>query len=111
MKAAPGHKGLSVSEADAISYVLGSLYMFLMDPLWWTAENSDEGAEDNTRHKVLSVTQDLVYGITGGKKWTPKYIGLGRTLHQAARFRDQVQLFNKAGHCLSYEQVFQVDTS
>ena len=32
-------------------------------------------------------------------------------LHQATRSKDLVRLFHKAGHCLSYEQVLQVDTS
>ena len=59
----------------------------------------------------MSIIQDLVYCTGGGRKWTPKHIGLACTLHQAKRSKDLVQLFYKAGHCLSYDQVFQVDTS
>ena len=67
--------------------------------------------EEIVRSRVLSIAQDLVYCISGGKKWTPKHIGLANTLHQATRSKDLVELFSKAGHCLSYEQVLQVDTS
>ena len=61
--------------------------------------------------KVLNVAQDMVYDVSCGKKWTPKHIGLASTLHQATRSKDLLRLFNKAGHCLSYEQVLQLDTA
>jgi hypothetical protein len=70
-----------------------------------------ENTEEHIRSRVLSVAQDLVYIVSGGRKWTPKHVGLASTLHQATRSKDLVRLFNKAGNCLSYEQVLQVDTS
>jgi len=60
---------------------------------------------------VLSCAQDIVYGVSGGTKWTPKHVGLGSTLHQVTRSKDLVKLFNKAGHILSYDQILKVDTS
>ena len=72
---------------------------------------SYENNEDLIQSRVLSVAQDLVYCVSGGRKWTPKHLGLASTLHQATRSKDLVELFNKASHCLSYEQVLQVDTS
>ena len=74
-------------------------------------DDSPGSNEEHVRSRVLSVAQDLVYCVSGGKKWTPKHVGLACTLHQAMRSKDLVQLFNKAGHCLSYKQVLQVDTS
>ena len=59
----------------------------------------------------MSVAQDLIYGISKGKKWTPKHIGLTSTLHQATRSKDLVNLFHRAGHCLSYKQLLQIDTA
>ena len=61
--------------------------------------------------QILSVAQDLVYGVSGGKKWTAKHIGLSYTLHQSTGSKDLVQLFHNAGHCLSYDQTLQVDTA
>ena len=114
MMETPGHKGFSVSEDEAISCIPDSLYMLLrlifggQEAL---EDDSSENNEDLVQSRVLSIAQDLVYCISGGRKWTPKHIGLGNTLHQATRSKDLVELFNKAGHCLSYEQVLQVDTS
>lgn len=54
------------------------------------------------RSKVLSVAQDLMYGVSGGKKWTPKHIGLGSTevryIRQRTRSKHLMQLFHNAGH-------------
>ena len=72
-------------------------------------ETSEE-RENNIRCNVLSVAQDIVYGVSSGKKWTPKHVGLGSTLHQVTRSKHLVDLFHKAGHILSYDQILQVDT-
>ena len=110
----PGLEGLCVSEQDAIDCVPDSLFMLLR--LLFGGEallhgETVEGKEAEARCKVLSCAQDIVYGVSGGKKWTPKHIGLGSTLHQVTRSKDLVKLFSKAGHILSYDQIFQVDTS
>jgi hypothetical protein len=113
----PGHKGFSVSEDEAIPCIPDSLYMLLslifggQEALEHVEDDSSENKEDLVRSRVLSVAQDLVYCVSGGKKWTPKHIGLANTLHQATRSKNLVQLFHMAGHCLSYEQVLKVDTS
>ena len=111
--AQPGHEGLSVSEDDAIAFVPDSLYMFLCllyggQPLLGGESGDDD--ETDIRTKVLSTAQDLVYGISGGRKWTPKHIGLGSSLHQATGSKQLVMMFHKAGHILSNEQILQVDT-
>ena len=114
MMETPGHKGFSVSEDEAITCIPDSLYMLLRLIFGGQEALEDGGSENNedlVRRRVLSVAQDLVYCISGGRKWTPKHIGLASTLHQATRSKDLVELFNKAGHCLSYEQMLQVDTS
>ena len=114
MMETPGHKGFSVSEEDAIACIPESLYMLLRLIVGGQASLEDDSPGNNEEHvrsRVLSVAQDLVYCVSGGKKWTPKHVGLASTLHQATRSKDLVRLFNKAGHCLSYEQVLQVDTS
>ena len=114
MMATPGHKGFSVSEDEAITCIPDSLYMFLrlicggQEVL---ENDSFNEREDVIKRRVLSIAQDLVYCTSGGGKWTPKHIGLANTLHQATRSKDLVQLLHKAGHCLSYEQMLQVDTA
>jgi hypothetical protein len=73
-------------------------------------EETIEEKENEVRSKALAVAQDIVYGVSNGKKWTPKHIGLGSTLHQVTRSKDLVKLFHKAGHILSYDQILQLDT-
>ena len=53
----------------------------------------------------------MVYCVSRGRKWTPKHIGLATTLNQATRSKQLVELFNKTGHCLNYEQVMKVDNA
>ena len=72
---------------------------------------SSETKEQQLKGKVLNVAQDIVYGVSGGKKWTPKHTGLGSTLHRLTRSRQIVDLFHKAGHIISYEQILQLDTA
>eukprot|EP00112_Aurelia_sp_Birch-Aquarium-sp1_P026470 Seg940.1 transcript_id=Seg940.1/GoldUCD/mRNA.D3Y31 product="hypothetical protein" protein_id=Seg940.1/GoldUCD/D3Y31 len=112
--AKPGHKGLSVSEKDEAECIPDSLYMFLR-LLYGGQEaiNGDEETHDEnrTRRLVSSTAHDLIYGVSNGKKWTPKHIGLTSTLHQATRSKDLVNIFHRAGHCLSYKQLLQVDTA
>ena len=114
MMATPDYQGFSVSEDAAIECIPDSLYM-LLKLIFGGQEaleyDSAENDEELVRSRVLSIAQDLVYCVSGGKKWTPKYVGLASALHQATRSKDLVKLFNKAGHRLSYEQVLQIDTS
>ena len=110
-----GHKGLSVNEDDAIGCIPESLYMFLYllygGQRLIESDGLEEESEEKTRRMVMSVAQDLIYGVSKGKKWTPKHIGLTSTLHQATRSKDLVNLFHQAGHCLSYKQLLKIDTA
>lgn len=49
--------------------------------------------------------------MSEGRKWTPRHIGLGSTLHQATRSKPLVELFHKAGHILCYKDILQLDTA
>lgn len=109
-----GHKGFSVSEDEAIPCIPDSLYMLLRLIFGGQEALEDDSSENNidlVQRRVLSVAQDLVYCVSGGTKLTPKHIGLALVLHQATRSKHLVELFNKAGNCMSYEQVLQVDTA
>lgn len=59
--------------------------------------------------RILSITQDTVYNLTGGKHWTPNYLGLRSALHQATKPKVFVNLFHNAEHTISY--ILQVDTA
>ena len=61
--------------------------------------------------KILAVCQDIIYIGFRGKCRTPKHIGLGIALHQLTQSRDAVELINKNGHGISYDEVQRIDTS
>ena len=67
--------------------------------------------KQNHQERILSLTQDIVYAVSNGVKWTPKHIGLGSTLHQVTRSKQLVDLFHKAGNILSYKQILKIDTA
>jgi hypothetical protein len=108
------HVGLSVSEDDAINCVPDSLFTFLnlvyggQDIL--NQDGNPEDSKSTKQTKILSVCQDIVYGVSEGRKWTPKHIGLSCTLHQMTRSKQLVNLFHSAGHTLNYHDVLKIDT-
>ena len=61
--------------------------------------------------RVLSIAQDLVYSVSGDRRWTPKHVGLGSSLHQATRSKKLVEMFPNAGHTISYLDVRRFDTA
>lgn len=134
MNAMSGHKGLDISEDAAKKIVPESLFMLLsllirgqssLDEMLDSEEEieDDENCEDddsgpfggNRRNyfdkKILSIAQDIIYVASKGKKLTPKHIGLGLALHQKTRSRKLINLFNSAGHCVTYSKVLQIDNT
>lgn len=138
LKAMSGHTSLDVSEEAAKKIVPESLYMLLslivggqgsLDEMLESEssnteediDDDDEDESDNVRmyhdgkytheRKVLSIAQDIIYAASKGKKLTPKHIGLGLTVHQMTRSRKLVTLLNKAGHCLTYPKLLQIDNT
>ena len=114
----PTYKGFVVNEDEMISCVPNSLFMFLWlmfgGPSLLEADPddvADDTEQDDSQARILSIAQDLVYNVTGGKHWTRKHLGLASTLHQATRSKELVKLFHKAGYIISYQKLLQVDTS
>ncbi|CAH3018507.1 unnamed protein product [Porites evermanni] len=113
----PSHQGLNVSREDALACVPESLYMFIRLMLGgqYLLENvsndKKRNQENHVETRVLSIAQDLVYSVSGGRMWTPKHIGLGSSLHQATRSKKLVQMFHNAGHIISYRDIRRVDTA
>ena len=53
-------------------------------------DDSEDENQNDDDNRILSVAQDIVFGTSKGKMWTPKHIGLGCTLHQATRSKQLV---------------------
>lgn len=114
----PVYKGFVIDEDNMLSCVPESLFMFLRLMFGGQAllemdqeDNEQQDKESRIQTKILSIAQDLVYNISGGKHWTPKHLGLASTLHQATRSKELVQIFHNAGHVISYDNILQVDSA
>ena len=76
-----GYCGIGVSEDDAINCVPDSLYRPTLLRIVFggqdiLAEGNSEQNENGIQQKVLSIVEDIVYGVSCGKKATPKHIAL-----------------------------------
>lgn len=71
----------------------------------------EDDSEETFHTKLLSIAQDIVFLASGGKKPTPKHIGIGITVHQATRSKNLVKLLHAAGHSISHESVLRTDTT
>ena len=102
------YTGCVVNEDEMLACVPESVLMFLRlmfggDNLLEGQSNDEEAVtlerlEAYTQTRVLSMAQDFVYNVTGGKlHWKPKHVGLASCLHQAWS-KDLVNLFHNAGH-------------
>ena len=110
----PGHEGLSITDDAAIGCIPDNLYIFLSLLFGGTdvleiGENEYYERGKWTKNVIMSIAQDIIFGVSKGKKWTPKHIGLTSTLHQKTRSKDLVNLFYNAGHCVSYENLLKLD--
>ena len=119
----PKYTGISVNEDEIISCIPENLFVFLKvmfggQNVLCNGDDNEKGdesslkkQESNVQQRILSIAQDLVYNVSGGRHWMPKHVGLASTLHQATRSKDLVELFHNAGISLSYHNVKQIDTS
>ena len=112
----PAFTGVNVNQEAEIASVSNSVHMFL-NLLLRDQSHFDEYDEfdanelDGVRKEsVLSIGQDIVYGVCGNKNIPPKHAGLGLTLHNAAWSRKLVNLFYKAGQIVSYGRILSIDT-
>ena len=63
----------------------------------------------NDRFSRLQSTKEIL--SRAHPQWTPKHIGLASTLHQATWSKQLVQLFQEAGHTISYRDILRMDTA
>ena len=82
----PGYKGVSITEDEAVGCIPESLLLFLSllfggSDVLDIEENEHYERGMWTKNIIMSIAQDIVFGLSKGKKWTPKHIGLASTLH------------------------------
>ena len=76
--------------------------LFIGDKVLNEAEQMENIDDEKIHSHVLSVAQDMVNIVGGGRTWTPKHLGLSATVHQATRSKELVNLLHQAGHGINY---------
>ena len=59
----------------------------------------------------MSISQDLIYMASRGKTKTPKHIGLSITCHKMTQSKEIIQLLNRNGQGISYDEIQGIDTT
>lgn len=100
------HKSYDGIDIPSVEKIVPPNLFLLLSVIVGNSENNNV-----CREKIFSIAQDVIYVASGGRKLTPKHVGLASTVHHATRSKSLVQLLNAAGHCASYETVEKTDTS
>ena len=72
--------------------------------LFTTRENSD-----NIQRKTCYIFQFIYYMLHNGRKKTPLHISLAQSIHDKTRSKQLIQIFNRMGICISYDEIERID--
>ena len=115
IKISPGQESIGTIDMQSAEEVVpDNLYMLIRMLCTGKVDTTDDGNEElniDLKRKILSICQDIVFLVSRGRKYTPKHVGIGVTVHQATRSKDLVQLLHAAGYSISYETVLRLDNA
>ena len=60
--------------------------------------------------RIKSISEDLVFAVTSGKKKPSKHLTLGLAIKSMSGSRKIVEILNRLGHCASYHTVEELET-
>ena len=69
------------------------------------------GISADVRRIVLSLAQDLIHCVSGGRIKTPKHVTLPLTIKSLTGNAELVTILNRFGHALSYSQIEELETA
>ncbi len=115
IKVTPGQESIGTIDMQSAEEVVpDTLYMLIRMLCAGDVDTTDESNNElniDLKTKILSICQDIVFLVSKGRKYTPKHVGIGVTVHQATRSKELVQLLHAAGHSISYETVLRLDNA
>ena len=72
---------------------------------------SSSASTSANERNILMTVQDLVHCASHARIKLPKHIGLGMSVKHLTGSKQLVTLLNRMGHCSSYDEIEQVETS
>ena len=103
-----------VSLEAAQQVVPDSLYWLICFPVTGEAGKTNcpsQCLHTSNERQILSTCHDVIHCSTNGQVKTPKHAGLAITVHHLTSSQRLITLFNKMGHCSSYDKMRAIDTS
>ncbi len=61
--------------------------------------------------QILSIAQDIIHCNTNGRVKLPKHTSLALCVHHLTSSKRLIELLNRMGHCVSYDEMRAVNTS
>ena len=61
--------------------------------------------------QILSIAQDIIHCNTKGRVKLPKHTSLAISVHHLTSSKRLIELLNRMGHCVSYDEMRAVNTS
>ena len=115
--------GIDINPLNVEDLQLSTSKMLLPETLYWlirwiiTGEQysepsfSSRASTSADERKILMTAQDLVHCASHARIKLPKHIGLGTSVKHLTGSKQLVPLLNRMGHCSSYDEKEQVETS
>ena len=85
--------------------------VFLATLLTGNSKYPEEPCSSKVQRLVNSFGQDLVFGVTGGRKKPPKHILLPYTVKTLTNNVELIQILNRCGHGVAYSQIEELNTA
>ena len=64
---------------------------------------------DSIKRKCDSIFQEFFYLIHNHRKKTPLHVSLSETVHDISRSENLIEIMNKMGFCISYDELERID--
>ena len=85
--------------------------MFLATLLIASPKYPEEPCSSKVQRLVNSFGQDIVFGVTGGRRKPPKHILLLYAVKTLTNNVELIQIMNRCGHGVAYSQIEELNTA
>ena len=85
--------------------------VFLATLLTGNSKYPEEPCSSKVQRLVNSFGQDMVFGVTGGRKKPPKHILLPYAVKTLTNNVELIQILNRCGHGVAYSQIEELNTA
>ena len=115
-------KGIEIKPLNIGDLQLDIAKALLPQSLYWLvrwivtgeqySDSSPSSASNTTdERKIILCGQDLVHCASHARVKLPKHVGLAMSVKHLTSSKQLITLLNRMGHCSSYEEIEQVETS